>query len=79
MLHKTQTIKGYAIIEQRNYFKKGDTLEIFGPKKNIIEITINDMYDEDGNILEIARHPKQIIKIPLNQIVDKYDLLRIKK
>ena len=70
---------GYAIIEQRNYFKKGDTLEIFGPKKNIIEITINDMYDEDGNILEIARHPKQIIKIPLNQIVDKYDLLRIKK
>jgi len=37
------------------------------------------MYDEDGNILEIARHPKQIIKIPLNQIVDKYDLLRIKK
>ena len=69
----------YMILEQRNYFKIGDKIEIFGPKKDIITITIKEMYDEENNPLEIARHPKQIIKIPLKKEVQKWDLIRIKK
>lgn len=69
----------YMILEQRNYFKIGDKIEIFGPKKDIITITIREMYDEENNPLEIARHPKQIIKIPLKKEVQKWDLIRIKK
>ena len=68
----------YMTLEQRNYFKIGDTVEIFGPDKEIT-ITIKEMYDEDMNKLEVARHPRQIIKIPLQQKVEKWDLIRIKK
>lgn len=69
----------FMTIEQRNYFKIGDTVEIFGPKKDTITLTIEKMFDEENNPLEIARHPKQIIKIPLNKTVEKWDLIRIKK
>lgn len=68
----------YMIIEQRNFFKIGDTVEIFGPSKTITK-KITEMYDESNNKLEVARHPKEIIKIPLDTKVEKYDLMRIKK
>ena len=68
-----------ATIEQRNYFKKGDKVEIFGPKHNIINYTIDDIYDEDNNLIEIVRHPKQIVKIKINDILEKDDMIRIKK
>lgn len=70
---------GYAIIEQRNYFKINDTIEIFGPNKETKIITIKEMFDEDNNYIEVARHPKQIIKIKLENPVEKWDLIRIKK
>lgn len=66
------------VIEQRNYFKTGDTIEIFGPKNETITLKITEMYDEENNPLEVARHPKQIIKIPLNKRVEKWDLIRKK-
>lgn len=64
-------------IEQRNYFKIGDTVEIFGPNKEIT-LTIKEMFDEDMNPLNVARHPRQIIKIPIEIKVEKWDLIRIK-
>lgn len=68
-----------ATIQQRNYFKKGDKVEIFGPKHNIINYTIDEIYDEDNNLIEIVRHPKQIVKIKINDILEKDDMIRIKK
>lgn len=67
-----------AIIEQRNYFKKGDTVELFGPNK-IFDFKIEKIYDENGNTIDIVRHPRQIVKIPVLQLVDKDDIIRIKK
>ena len=67
-----------AILEQRNYFKIGDEVEIFGPKKDAITLKITEMYDEQDQKIEVARHPKQIIKIPLNKKVEKWDLMRKK-
>ena len=64
-----------ATIEQRNYFKKGDIVEIFGPNISTFSFVINTMYDEDDNVIEIANHPEQIIKIKL----DKNFMLKLKQ
>lgn len=66
-------------IEQRNYFKKGDLVEIFGPNMNTIELTIDNIYDENNNLIEIVRHPRQIVKIKFDKKIPKYALMRIKK
>lgn len=67
----------FMTLEQRNYFKVGDCVEIFGPDK-LISFTISEMYDLDGNSLDVARHPKEIVKIPINYSVSKWDLMRKK-
>ncbi|MBP3461919.1 MAG: U32 family peptidase [Bacilli bacterium] len=67
-----------ATIEQRNYFKKGDELEIFGPNINIINITIDEIRDEENNIIDIVRHPRQIVKIKIEEEVHKFDMIRKK-
>ena len=68
-----------ATIEQRNYFKEGDIVEIFGPNHEIITYKFNTIYDEDNNIIDIVRHPRQIVKIHIDNILDVYDMIRIKK
>lgn len=68
-----------ATIEQRNYFKKGDIVEIFGPNIDIITYQINDIWDENNNLIEIVRHPKQIVKLKIDEKLYKNNLLRIKR
>ena len=68
----------FLTIEQRNYFKAGDTVEIFGPGKEIFSFTIDSMCDTLGNSLEVARHPKEIIKIPIVGDFSRYDIMRKK-
>lgn len=65
-------------MEQRNYFKKGDMVEIFGPNIECFSFLVPDIYDEDGNILEVARHPKQIIKFKLDREVYENNIMRVK-
>lgn len=65
-------------LSQRNYFKKGDVVEIFGPSIEPFTFTIPDIYDEEGNILEVANHPEQIIKFKIPKKVYQYDIMRIK-
>lgn len=65
-------------LEQRNYFKPGDKVEIFGPNIETFTFEIPAIYDEENNLLEVARHPKQIIKFKLDKIVYKDDIMRIK-
>jgi len=68
-----------ATIEQRNYFKTGDIVEIFGPNHEIITYKFDKIYDEDNNIIDIVRHPRQIVKIKIENRLDVYDMIRIKK
>ncbi len=68
-----------AIIEQRNYFKTGDTVEIFGPKTNDFELIIDKIYDDKNNEIDIVRHPQQIVSIKVNQVVYPNDMVRIKR
>ena len=67
-----------ATIEQRNYFKKGDLIEIFTPNGQTFEYKLNKIYDEEGNLIDIVRHPKQIVKVHIEHSVNKYDMLRKK-
>ena len=67
-----------VIMEQRNYFEKGDEVEIFSPNKETISFIIDEIYDEDDNLIDVVRHPKQIFKIPFDIKLDKWDLMRKK-
>ena len=68
-----------ATIEQRNYFKTGDIVEIFGPNHETITYKFNKIYDEENNSIDIVRHPRQIVKIKIENRLDVYDMIRIKK
>ena len=70
---------GIATVEQRNYFQKGDVVEIFGPKHEDITYTIDKIIDEDNSEIEVVRHPRQIIKLPIDIEVNSYDMIRIKR
>ncbi len=64
-----------AKVEQRNYFKIGDTVEIFGPKtRQVLKIT--DIYDEDMNKIEIVRHPKQIVYLKVPEKVEENYMIK---
>ena len=69
---------GMMQVEQRNYFKKGDIVEIFGPNHKIINYKIDKIYDEDNNIIDIVNHPRQIVFMPIDYEVAQYDMIRKK-
>lgn len=68
-----------AKVEQRNYFKVGDTIEIFGPNISDITLKLEQIYDEEMNPIDIVRHPKQIVYFKVDNEVFMNDLIRIKK
>ena len=70
--------KSIATIEQRNFFKKGDVVEIFGPN-HIYTFTIDDIYDEVGNIIDVVRHPRQVVTLHIDYTLDIDDMIRVKK
>ncbi len=65
-----------ATIEQRNYFKKGDVVEIFGPNHETYTLKIGEIFDENGDKIDIVRHPKQIIKMYVEPQLYPFDLMR---
>ena len=68
-----------AIIEQRNFFKKGDIVEFFGPNTKTFEYKIDKVLDENNEQIDIVRHPKQIVKLYVDKMLSPNDMMRIKK
>lgn len=66
-----------ALIEQRNFFKLGDKVTIFGPSDDDYSFVINKITDQDKNVLDAARHPRQIVRINCCKKVNKNDLMRV--
>lgn len=66
-----------AVIEQRNYFKKGDIVDIFGPKHETYTIKIDDIFDENNNIIDVVRHPRQVISMVIDKEIKSGDIIRI--
>ena len=65
-------------LTQRNYFKPGDKVEIFGPNIETFSFTIPNIYNEDNEEIEVANHPEQIVKFKLDKEVYKDDIMRVK-
>lgn len=71
---------GMLIVEQRNRFKRGDTLEILSANDDYLnrKITIDKMYDSSGNLIDDAKLVQQEIRIPCEYILEERDILRKK-
>lgn len=65
------------LLEQRNFFKTGDIVNIFGPNKESFNTQVTYIKNENNELIDAARHPKEIVRIPCNKKVDKYDLIRV--
>lgn len=68
--------KKLACIEQRNYFKLGDRIEIFSPHHDNIYFTVKKIYNEDKEEVMIANHPMEILYISIDETVECNDLGR---
>ena len=68
-----------ATIEQRNYFKTGDQVCLFGPHTKDFYFTVGEIYDDKNQVLEIVNHPQQVVKIMIDQVVYPNDMIRINK
>ncbi|HIT10184.1 MAG TPA: U32 family peptidase [Candidatus Onthousia faecigallinarum] len=64
------------LMRERNYFKVGDSVEVFTPKGEIYSFEVDSIYDEENHSLEVARHPEQILKIPFDHGLPEYSMMR---
>lgn len=65
-------------ITERNYFKTGDVVEVFGPNIETFSFIMPDIYNEENEKVNIGRHPEEILKFKLDKKVYKGDMIRIK-
>lgn len=65
-------------IRSKNYFKKGDEVEIISPDREIISFTVPTIMDTDNFILEASNQPEKLVKFKLDKKVSIYDMMRIK-
>lgn len=68
-----------VLLEQRNYFKKGDIVEFFGPSINTFTYKIDKIIDENDEIIDIVRHPKQQVKLNIDYPLSRNCMMRIKR
>lgn len=65
-----------AKIEQRNYFKLGDKIEIFSPKHDNIVISVEELFNEDMESIEVANHPMEMLYLRVDYPVIANDMGR---
>lgn len=71
---------GYADIEMRNRFKRGDILEVLSPTDNFNKTFIVDkMFSENGDSIDDAKIVQQKIKIYCGMNLAEGDILRLKR
>ena len=70
--------KNEAIIEQRNKFSVGDTVEVFGPTTSVQKLKIEYIIDEDEISQESACHPQEKLRINMPFEVKNGDIIRVK-
>lgn len=68
---------GYATIEQRNNFKVGDIIEVFGPNLEPTTFTLEYMENDKNEEVNVAKHPQEILKIKMPFKVNKNDIIRV--
>lgn len=67
---------GIALIQQKNKFAVGDTLEVLSPNDKPKCFTVESMTDEEGNSVSDAPHSQQLLHIPCPFELHPMDILR---
>ncbi|MBU9745809.1 U32 family peptidase [Lachnospiraceae bacterium ASD3451] len=67
---------GRSILEQRNKFTVGETIEIMKPGGENLPARVLAIYDDTGVPMESAPHPKQTLHVELSAKTDPFDILR---
>ena len=67
-----------VLLEQRNYFKKGDIVEFFGPETETFTYTVHTILNDKDEEIEVANHPNMLVKLPVDNPLHKWDMMRIK-
>ncbi len=71
---------GTVLIEQRNFFKKGDRLELVTPKALGINFIVSEIVNDKNEEVETACHPQEILRITCGDTkIEKGDILRTRK
>lgn len=65
-----------AKIEQRNYFKVGDKIEIFSPHHPNLFFTVEKLYNEDKESIEVANHPMEVLYVQIDEEILPNDMGR---
>jgi len=68
--------RGMLLVEQRNRFKRGETLEILTPGQKVYTMEVTEMLDMEGHSLEAAPHPRQSVYLPWPRSLPPRSLLR---
>lgn len=64
-------------IEQRNNFKVGDTIEVFGPNTLATKIKVDSIINEENESISVASHPQEVLYVKVPFKVEKNDILRV--
>ena len=67
---------GEAIVEQRNHFAVGETVEFRTPEGDVITHRLDRMTDADGTPIERAPHPRMQVRIPVAHPLSVHSLMR---
>lgn len=65
-----------AKIEQRNYFKVGDKIEIFSPHHPNLFFIVEKLYNEDKESIEVANHPMEVLYVQIDEEILPNDMGR---
>lgn len=69
---------GFLKLRQRNYFEKGDTLEILSPDSLGLSFKVDTIINESGEEVDSACHPLEILTVNCPVDVKKDDIIRVR-
>ena len=69
---------GKLKIEQRNFFRLGDTIEVLSPVSFGMKFNCTGITNEKGESCETACHPQEILTLDCDAEVKKGDILRVR-
>ncbi|WAM34372.1 peptidase U32 family protein [Caldicellulosiruptor morganii] len=69
---------GFAVVEQRNRFFRGDVVEVMLPDGTYFVQKLDSIFDLEGNPLEVVPHAQQLTRIKFDRPVTEFAILRRK-
>ncbi|AZT91023.1 U32 family peptidase [Caldicellulosiruptor changbaiensis] len=69
---------GWAVVEQRNRFFRGDVAEVMLPDGTYFVQKLDNIFDLEGNPLDVVPHAQQLTKIKFDKPVVEFAMLRKK-